>query len=119
MAFIQPLLFRLLGGRWKLISLARHVVFLAHTVSLQDGMHCAWLHSSREERRRAEIIFISLYPDCRAGFFFFWGDLWLAFGNTACLLPSTKPVRESVSAVNSAVKNRSFTGSYTLLVRLA
>src|SRR5207249_4832183 len=94
MAFIQPLLFRLLGGRWKLISLARQVVFLAHMGSLQDGMHSAWLHSSREERRRAEIIFISLYPDCRAGFFFFWDDLWLAFGNTTCLLPSTKPVRE-------------------------
>src|SRR6266853_4673845 len=103
MAFIQPLLFCLLGGRWKLISLARQVVFLAHTVSLQDGMHCAWLHSSREERRRAEIIFISLYPDCRAGFFFFWGDLWLACSNTAYLLPSTKPVRESRYAANACL----------------
>src|SRR5690242_12107486 len=82
MAFLQPLLFRLLGGRRKLISLARQVVFLAHTVALQDGMPCAWLHSSREKRRRAEIIFISLYLDCRAGFFFFWGDLCLACSNT-------------------------------------
>src|SRR5229473_4251263 len=95
MAFIQPLLFRLLGGKRKLISLAHQVVFLAHMGFLQNGMHCAWLHSSRDERHRAQIIFISLYPDCRAGFFFFWGDLWLACSNTAYLLPSTKPVRES------------------------
>jgi hypothetical protein len=54
----------------------------------------AWLHFSSEERRKAQIIFISVYLDCRVGFFFSWDDLWLALGNSTCLLPSTKPVRE-------------------------
>src|SRR2546429_9860277 len=77
MTLIQPLLFRLLGRRWKVISFARQVVFLAHSVSLQNGMHSPWLHSSGDERRRAHIIFILLYLDCRVGFFFSWDDLWL------------------------------------------
>src|SRR6266566_191940 len=104
MAFIQPLLFRLLGGKRKLISLAHRVVFLAHMGFLQNGMHSAWLHSSRDERRRAQIICISLYLDCPADFFFFWDDLWLAFDNTAYLLPSTKPVRESMEDVASRTR---------------
>ena len=81
----QPLLFRLLGCKWKFTGFARRVVFLGHTVSLQDGTHSTWLHSSRDERRRTHVIFISLYLDCRVGFFCSWDALWLAIGNTACL----------------------------------